>query len=57
MFGYIYDVNKFLVMPVVHRAAMFPTNHEKTAEHRKHINMLALKGVLMRNRESISETQ
>lgn len=28
MFGYIYDVDKFLVMPAVHHPAMFPTNHE-----------------------------
>lgn len=53
MFGYIYDVNKFLVMPAVHHAAMFPTNHQKIAEHRKHINMLALKGVLMRDKEGM----
>lgn len=47
MFGYIYDVDKFLVMPVPHRAAMFPTNHEKVAEHRKHVNMLVLKGAFV----------
>lgn len=41
MFGYIYDVDKFLAMSAVHHTVMFPTNHEKIAEHRKHINISA----------------
>lgn len=32
MFGYIYDVDKFLVMPAVHHSVMFPTDHEKIAQ-------------------------
>lgn len=53
MFACIYDVDKFLLMPVVHHTATLPTNYEKTAEHRKHINMLALKGVVLKDRDNI----